>query len=50
MDINFQIKIKFESNLRFADTFLQYDTEDKAYDDDNKSDAIESSASVAASL
>ena len=39
-------KIKFESNVRLADTFLQYDTEDKSYDDDNQSDAIESSASV----
>ena len=43
----FSDKIKFESNLRFADTFLQYDTEDKTYNDNNKSDAIESSSSVA---
>ena len=43
----FSDKIKFESNLRFADTFLQYDTVNDDYDDDNKSDAIESSASVA---
>ena len=43
----FSDQIKFESNLRFADTFLQYDTVNDDYDDDNKSDAIESSASVA---
>jgi len=43
----FSDKIKFESNLRFADTFLQYDTVNDDYNDDNKSDAIESSASVA---
>jgi vitamin B12 transporter len=43
----FSDKIKFESNLRLADTFLQYDTADQTYNDDNQSDAIESSASVA---
>ena len=43
----FSDQIKFESNLRFTDTFLQYDTVNDDYDDDNKSDAIESSASVA---
>ncbi len=43
----FSDKIKFESNLRFADTFLQYDTADQTYNDNNQSDAIESSASIA---
>ena len=43
----FSDQIKFESNLRFADTFLQYDTADQTYNDNNQSDAIESSASIA---
>jgi len=43
----FSDKIKFESNLRLADTFLQYDTADQTYNDNNQSDLIESSASIA---
>tara|TARA_B100000315_G_C14533839_1_gene567463 strand:+ start:133 stop:1572 length:1440 start_codon:yes stop_codon:yes gene_type:complete len=43
----FSDKIKFESNLRFVDTFLQYDTTNQVYNDNNQSDATESSASVA---
>ena len=49
----FSDKIKFESNLRVAETFLQYDTEDKLMitADDNSMpkqvDGLESSSSVA---
>ena len=43
----FSDQIKFESNLRLTDTFLQYDTTNQAYNDNNQSDAIESSASIA---
>jgi len=39
-------EIKFKTNYRLADTYLQYDTVDETYTDNNYSDAIESSASV----
>ena len=43
----FSDKIKFESNLRLAETYLQYDTESSSSSQNNDVDALESSSNVA---
>ena len=42
----FTDKLKFESNIRLADAFLQYDTVDDRYNDNNTSNILEVSANA----